>query len=299
MRILLTRTALHFSPVVSVSLEANTVGRTRLDSIGTGNRFFASSIEGGSHSANLGNDNTAQGIDSTPIGNDSTEGGSDSAGVNLDTIAGYKFQNLSGTLQEHLKNSSKEFLRCVSSTPNKDSLVDETAIAHEEGASPQIVEGVEEKEEESPTATDCTSPTLVDEQEGQSALLLTENQDLGVEPTIPHEDTCSAPQVEVVTNLSQCGHVRHPHEQLAVDKWSEEAMDRRRELRPERENKLRCAGILGDNPGFDFLLECWDDVALWLKIKQLIAKYPEWGVAYVEGKLVFLANDKDFHGNFI
>ncbi|MCC5640348.1 hypothetical protein LC593_31850 [Nostoc sp. CHAB 5844] len=32
--------------------------------------------------------------------------------------------------------------------------------------------------------------------------------------------------------------------------------------------------------------ECWDDVALWNKIKQLIAQYPEWGIAYADGRLI-------------
>ncbi len=48
--------------------------------------------------------------------------------------------------------------------------------------------------------------------------------------------------------------------------------------------------MTGDNPGFEFLSECWDDVALWNRIKQLIAQYPGWGVGYAEGRLVSVAN---------
>ncbi|MDZ8069046.1 MAG: hypothetical protein RMY64_26110 [Nostoc sp. DedQUE08] len=45
----------------------------------------------------------------------------------------------------------------------------------------------------------------------------------------------------------------------------------RRELRPQGENKLKLASMTGDNPGFEFLSQCWDDVALWNRVKQLIA----------------------------
>ncbi|MCC5618424.1 hypothetical protein LC605_25730 [Nostoc sp. CHAB 5836] len=152
--------------------------------------------------------------------------------------------------------------------------VDQTAIAPLGGASPPDTQSASEREE-SPTATDCTTLTLVDGSENQYALSSNKNQDCGVKPKTPHEDTCSAPQVELVTSL---------------DKWSDEAIAKRRELRPSRENKLRLASYSGDNPGLDFLCECWDDVALWNKIKQLIAQYSEWGVAYVDGKLVSIAN---------
>ncbi|MBD2248844.1 hypothetical protein [Nostoc sp. FACHB-888] len=49
--------------------------------------------------------------------------------------------------------------------------------------------------------------------------------------------------------------------------------------RPERMQKLKVALNLGQNPGFEYLLSCWDDPALQIVIKKLLAKYPQWGVA--------------------
>jgi hypothetical protein len=43
----------------------------------------------------------------------------------------------------------------------------------------------------------------------------------------------------------------------------------------------------GQNPGFDFLLSCWnDDPALQIVIKKLLAKFPQWGFAIVDGVLM-------------
>ncbi|MEH2467823.1 hypothetical protein [Nostoc sp.] len=176
------------------------------------------------------------------------------------------FQEPSGTPQEHITNSFEEFVMCDSDTQSTNLGVDETAHAPPKGASPTQVESVSESEE-SPVVTDCTSLTLVDEQESQSAPPVTENSYCGVEPIIAHSGECSASPAQ-------------------LDKWSDEARAARRELRPERENKLKLASCSGDNPGFEFLAECWDDVALWNKVKQLIAQYPEWGVGYAEGRLV-------------
>ncbi|MBW4675954.1 MAG: hypothetical protein KME52_18605 [Desmonostoc geniculatum HA4340-LM1] len=194
---------------------------------------------------------------------------SNQASISSQTQSQQDFQEPSRTPQEHITNSSKEFVMCDSDTLSTNSGVDETAIALLGSASPSPVEIVSESEE-SPQVTDCTTLTLVDEQGGQSAPLLTENKDCGVEPTIAPEGECSAPQVEVITSL---------------DKWSQEAIVQRRELRKDRENKLKLASMTGDNPGFDYLKECWEDVGLWLKIKQLIAQYPEWRIAYVNGRL--------------
>jgi hypothetical protein len=48
--------------------------------------------------------------------------------------------------------------------------------------------------------------------------------------------------------------------------------------------KLKMAGILGENPRFDFFQECWnDDPALQIVIKKLLAKFPQWGIACVDG----------------
>ncbi|HYX18049.1 MAG TPA: hypothetical protein VE944_27535 [Nostoc sp.] len=150
---------------------------------------FASGV--GNDSANLGNDNAAQGIDSTPIGTKASGVGNDSAGVNLEIITEQAFQNLSVTSQEHLKNSSKEFLRCDSSTPNEISQGEETAIAPLGGASPQLVEGVEELEEELPAVMDCTTLALVDALLCQSTSLSAENEISGVEPKNSPDGVCS------------------------------------------------------------------------------------------------------------
>ena len=105
------------------------------------------------------------------------------------------FQEPSRTAQEHLTNSSKEFVRCVSDTLTENSREEETAHAPLGGASPQTVESVSEKEEDLPAAMDCTTLTLVDAAQSQSASLLAENQDCGVEPRDCHEGTCSAAPV--------------------------------------------------------------------------------------------------------
>ncbi|MBD2511821.1 hypothetical protein H6G91_32050 [Nostoc muscorum FACHB-395] len=58
-------------------------------------------------------------------------------------------------------------------------------------------------------------------------------------------------------------------------------------MRPERMQKLRVAANSGQNPGFEFLLSCWDDdPALVIVIKKLLAKFPQWGIAIVDGVLV-------------
>ncbi|MBW4428965.1 MAG: hypothetical protein KME50_32255 [Nostoc desertorum CM1-VF14] len=51
--------------------------------------------------------------------------------------------------------------------------------------------------------------------------------------------------------------------------------------------KLKVVANSGQNPGFDFLQECWnDDPALQIVIKRLLAKFPQWGIAIVDGVLV-------------
>ncbi|MEH1869871.1 hypothetical protein [Nostoc sp.] len=76
----------------------------------------------------------------------------------------------------------KRIQRCISDTLTRIPREEETAHAPLGGASPQTVQGVSELEEELPAVTDCTSLTLVDFAQGESASLLAENQDCGVEP---------------------------------------------------------------------------------------------------------------------
>ena len=50
------------------------------------------------------------------------------------------------------------------------------------------------------------------------------------------------------------------------------------------------AGIITEKPDFDFLLECWqDDPALEIVIKKLLAKFPQWGIACVDGELITMS----------
>jgi hypothetical protein len=54
-----------------------------------------------------------------------------------------------------------------------------------------------------------------------------------------------------------------------------------------RMEKLKMASLVGQNLGFDFLQECWnDDPALQIVIKKLLVKFPEWGITVVDGVLV-------------
>lgn len=72
-----------------------------------------------------------------------------------------------------------------------------------------------------------------------------------------------------------------------TEKWSHEAIVARSNARPVRREKLNRAANSGENPGFDFLQECWnDDPALQIVIKKLLAKCPQWGIACVDEVLV-------------
>jgi hypothetical protein len=51
--------------------------------------------------------------------------------------------------------------------------------------------------------------------------------------------------------------------------------------------KLKVAANSGQNHGFDFLQECSDDdPVLVIVIKKLLVKFPQWGIAIVDGMLV-------------
>ncbi|BBD70414.1 hypothetical protein NIES4072_67800 [Nostoc commune NIES-4072] len=61
----------------------------------------------------------------------------------------------------------------------------------------------------------------------------------------------------------------------------------RSQARLLRMEKLKMASQVGENPGFDFLQECWrDDPALQIVIKKLLGKFPQWGITIVDGVLV-------------
>jgi hypothetical protein len=185
---------------------------------------------------------------------------SNKAPILLKTQSEKAFENPSGTPQEHITNSSKEFVMCVSSTLARISQGEETAIAPLRGASPQIVEGMEEKEEDLPVATDCTTLTLVDAVQDEPTSLDGENQASRDEPKTPHEGTCSAAPAP------------------SYEKWSSEAIVARSKARPMRTKKLKLAMVSKENPGFEYLKECWDDdPALQIIIKDLLGNFPSWG----------------------
>jgi hypothetical protein len=229
------------------------------------------------------------------------------------------FQKPSRTGQEHLTNSTKEVVRCNSYTLAEISREEETAIAPLRVASPQSVQSVSELEEDLPTATDCTSLALVDAAQSESASLLAENQDCGVEPKGCLEaDYSAAPvgedefssslaianqtpgQVEQGQSASLPGEnqvsgveVKTVHEGTgsaapvpSAEKWSHEAIVARANARPGRMQKLKVAGNSGQNPGFEYLQECWDDPALQIVIKKLLAQFPQWGIGCVDGELI-------------
>ncbi len=51
--------------------------------------------------------------------------------------------------------------------------------------------------------------------------------------------------------------------------------------------KLKLAEMLRENPGVEFLAECWnDDPALQIVIRKLLMRFPQWGVACVDGVLM-------------
>jgi hypothetical protein len=71
------------------------------------------------------------------------------------------------------------------------------------------------------------------------------------------------------------------------EKWSHEAVVARSNARPGRMQKLKMAERLGENPGYEFLMECWeDDPALQIVIKGLVRKCPHWGYVIVGGELI-------------
>jgi hypothetical protein len=52
-------------------------------------------------------------------------------------------------------------------------------------------------------------------------------------------------------------------------------------------DKLKMAEQLRENPGFDFLMECWeDDPALRIVIKKLVVKFPQWSFVVADGVLL-------------
>ncbi|MEA5604669.1 hypothetical protein [Nostoc sp. UHCC 0252] len=80
--------------------------------------------------------------------------------------------------------------------------------------------------------------------------------------------------------------------ELRIANWYEalftsEGITIRSKARLLRMEKLKMASLVGENPGFEFLQECWsDDPVLQIVIKKLLAEFPQWGVAIVDGVLM-------------
>ncbi|MEH2067865.1 MAG: hypothetical protein V7K47_06815 [Nostoc sp.] len=71
------------------------------------------------------------------------------------------------------------------------------------------------------------------------------------------------------------------------NKWSSEARAVRLKTRPARMEKLKFAQILGENPGFEYLKECWDDdPLLQIVIKKMLTKFPQWGFVILGEELI-------------
>ncbi|MBD2505132.1 hypothetical protein [Anabaena azotica] len=103
--------------------------------------------------------------------------------------------------------------------------------------------------------------------------LSAEKQDLGVEPGTSHECHISPPST--------------PEPETQPDKWSSEVIALRLKARPWWTEKLKMAGLFKENPGLDFLMECWnDDPALQIVITRLVRKCPQWGYVVVDGQLI-------------
>lgn len=113
-------------------------------------------------------------------------------------------------------------------------------------------------------------------EQGYSASLLVENSVLGVDVKAVDEGVRAASRREGSAAPAP-----------STEKWSHEAIVARSNMRPERMQKLKVASNSGQNLGFDFLQECWnDDPVLVIAIKKLLAKFPQWGLVAVDGLLV-------------
>ncbi len=155
-------------------------------------------------------------------------------------------------------------------------------------------------------------------EQSNSTSLLAENSVLGVEIKAVHEGTGSAalpvqieksstsaiadqkiepsrPSTSLLIENSVSGvEVKADHEgegsaapMSNPEKWSHEAIVARSNVRPQRMQKLKVAANSGENPGFDFLQECWnDDPALQIVVKKLLVKFSQWGIAILDGVLV-------------
>ncbi|MHC5897296.1 hypothetical protein [Nostoc sp.] len=113
------------------------------------------------------------------------------------------------------------------------------------------------------------------------------------ESSVPTVETANAPLEG--TSPSNIGVEEDVEESPTAsdEKWSSaalftnDAIAARSKSRPMRIEKLKMARLLAENPGFDFLLSCWqDDPAMRIVIKELLLKFTQWGIVCVDGELV-------------
>ncbi|MFN6540689.1 MAG: hypothetical protein RM021_030715 [Nostoc sp. EkiNYC01] len=187
--------------------------------------------------------------------------------------------------------------------------VEQTAIAPLRGASPQPVESASEQEEDSPTANDCTTLTLVDATEGQSASLSTENQDCGEEvkdcssggssaaPSVPPLQNLTnteifdildsanlgiCPPKDAIAVLMKTPHARslmgiitnNPQWGIKLSNYSTVPQDfsQNSKLRSQRLNRLKSYALIGECPPDKFLQECQSDPVLKIQLSRLAAR---------------------------
>ncbi|MBD2302559.1 hypothetical protein [Nostoc sp. FACHB-190] len=129
-----------------------------------------------------------------------------------------------------------------------------------------------------------------------SASLMKKNEDLSGDAIARRDENFSAASA-VPENSHFAASSQEPkahHEGVCAvaadsdpEKWSYEAVVERSRVRPWRMEKLKMAEQWRENPGDDFLMECWaDDPALRIVIKKLVAKCPQWGLVVVDGLLI-------------
>ena len=235
---------------------------------------------------------------------------SNQASISTQPQSQQAIQKPSRTSQQHLTNSSKEFVRCDSDTLAQNYREDETAHAPLGGASPSPGISVSESEEELSFVTDCTTKkALVDEQEGQSALPIAENKDSGVEPRDCHEGLSSAapavlplqnltnteildildaanqgvcPSKEAIAVLLETRYARslmgaitnNPQWGINLSHYSTVPQDftQNSKLRSERLNRLKSYAANCECPPDEFLLECQSDPVLRIQLSRLAAR---------------------------
>ncbi|MHC5819385.1 MAG: hypothetical protein ACYT04_26775 [Nostoc sp.] len=231
----------------------------------------------------------------------------DSLGKNLPHLQAvnqsqYEFQKPNNVANNSLttyQQPTKVVGRVVSSdAQSENSRVEETAIAPLGGASPPSVSSASEFEE-SPTAMNCTTLTLVDAPASQPTSLSTENQNSGEEVRDCHEGESSAapavpplqnltnseilnildaanqgvcPSLETIASLLKTPHARsllgaitnNPQWGIKLSDYSTVPQEivQNSKLRSQRLWRLKSYAAMSQRPPEEFLQECQSDPVL-------------------------------------